>query len=154
MGNEVLIKTSFFTDFYSTDLLCCQMIDGHRKKPETMDSNHKKSKHSIAWRDPPEAQDYPAASSDLCLLLHHSSAVVEKLLNQLQAETITQSKAKDIFRAALFDEHNFHMARDLGQRQLIIADGDHHLCAVYLQDEEALIPCQMISLTIQDLASL
>ena len=113
------------------------MIDRHRKKSESMDSNHKKPKHSTVWRDPPEAQDYPAASSDLCLLLHHPSPVVEKLLNQLQAEIISQSKAKNIFPAVLFDGHNFYVARDLGRRQLIIADGDHHLCAVYLQDENA-----------------
>ncbi len=125
MGNEVLIKTTFFTDFYSTDLLCCQRIDEHRKKPENMDSNHKKPKYSIVWRDQSEAQDYPAASSDLCLLLH-SPSPVEKLLNRLQAETILPFKAKDIFRAALFDRHNFHVARDLGRCQLIIADGDHH----------------------------
>ena len=90
-----------------------------------MDSNHKKPKHSTVWRDQPEAQDYPAASSDLCLLLH-SPSPVEKLLNRLQAETISQLKAKDIFHVALFDRHNFHVACDLARHQLIIADGDHH----------------------------
>lgn len=79
-----------------------------------MDSNHKKPEHSTVWRDQPEAQDYPAASSDLCLLLH-SPSLVEKLLNRLQAETILLFKTKDIF----------HVARDLGRHQLIIADGDH-----------------------------
>jgi len=172
MGNQVLIKTSFFTDFYLNDLLCCQMIYRHCKKAETMDSNNKKPKHSIVWRDQPESHDYPAASSYLCLLLPPSQ--VEKLLSQLQVETITQFKAKDIFRAAqlpLLDEHNFHVARDLskieqskalsplllvrdlGKRHLIIADGYHRLCAVYLHDEDALIPCQIISLTVQDLAN-
>jgi len=85
------------------------------KNLKTMDSNHKKPKHSIVWRDQLEAQDYPAASSDLCLLLH-SPSPIEKLLNRLQAETILPFKAKDIF----------HVARDLGRHQLIIADGDHH----------------------------
>ena len=137
-----------------------------------MDSNNKKPKHSIVWFDQPEAHDYPAASSYLCLLLHPSQ--VEKLVNQLQVETVTQFKAKDIFRAAqlpLLDKHNFHVARDLskieqdkelsplllvrdlGRRHLIIADGYHRLCAVYLHDEDALIPCQIISLTVQDLAN-
>lgn len=53
----------------------------------------------------------------------------------------------------MIDEHNFHVARDLGRRQLIIADGYHRLCAVYLHDEDSLIPCQIISLTVQDMAS-
>ena len=148
------------------------MIYSHGKKSENMDSDNKKPKHSIVWSDQPEAHDYPAASSYLCLLLH--SSLVEKLVSQLQVETVAQFKAKDIFRAAqlpLLDEHNFHVARDLskieqkkalsplllvrdlGQRQLIIADGYHRLCAVYLHDEDALIPCQMISLTVQDMAS-
>ncbi|MHA3051662.1 hypothetical protein [Acinetobacter sp. ANC 4640] len=138
-----------------------------------MDSNNKKLKHSIAWLDKPEMHDYPAASSYLCLLLHPSQ--VEKLVSRLQAEDVSHFKAKDIFRAAqlpLLDEHNFHVAkdlskieqekalsplllvRDLGQRHLIIADGYHRLCAVYLHDEDALIPCQIVSLTAQDLASL
>ncbi|KJV40670.1 hypothetical protein [Acinetobacter brisouii] len=138
-----------------------------------MDSNNKKTKHSIVWLDKPEAHDYPAASSYLCLLLHPSQ--VEKLVSRLQAEEVSHFKAKDIFRSAqlpLLDEHNFHVAkdlskieqekalsplllvRDLGLRHLIIADGYHRLCAVYLHDEDALIPCQITSLTAQDLASL
>ena len=96
-------------------------------------------------------------------------------MSRLQAEDVSQFKAKDIFRAAqlpLLDEHNFHVAKDLskieqekslsplllvrdvGLRHLIIADGYHRLCAVYLHDEDALIPCQIASLTAQDLASL
>ncbi len=137
-----------------------------------MDSNNKKPKHSIVWLNQPESQDYPAASSYLCLLLQPSQ--VEKLVSQLQVETATQFKAKDIFRAAqlpLLDEHDFHVARDLskieqnkalsplllvhdlGRRYLIIANGYHRLCVVYLHDENALIPCQIISLTVQDLAN-
>ena len=148
------------------------MIYYHNKQSETMDSNNKKPKHSIIWLEQPEAHDYPAARSYLCLVLHPSQ--VEKLVSQLQAETVTQFKAKDIFRAAqlpLLGEHNFHVARDLskieqnkalsplllvrdlGRRHLIIADGYHRLCAVYLHDEDALIPCQIISLTVQDLAN-
>lgn len=44
----------------------------------------------------------------------------------------------DLLCCRMIDEHNFHVVRDLGRRQLIIADGDHHLCAVYLQHEDAL----------------
>jgi hypothetical protein len=138
-----------------------------------MDTTNKKLKHTIAWLDRPEIHDYPAASSYLSLLL--DSAVVEKLVKALQAGDVLGFKAKDIFRAAqlpLLDEHNFHVARDLdkieqnkslsplllirdvGRRHLIIADGYHRLCAVYLHDEDALIPCQITSLTSQDLASL
>ena len=129
-----------------------------------MDSNNKKTKHTIVWLDKPEAHDYPAASSYLCLLLHPSQ--VEKLVSRLQAEEVSHFKAKDIFRSAqlpLLDEHNFHVAkdlskieqekalsplllvRDLAQHKVIIADGYHRLCAVYLHDEDALIPCQIVS---------
>lgn len=73
------------------------MIDRHRKKSESMDSNHKKPKHSTVWRDPPEAQDYPAASSDLCLLLHHPSPVVEKLLNRYKPKPSLSLKPKIFF---------------------------------------------------------
>ncbi len=59
----------------------------------------------------------------------------------------------DLLCCRMIDEHNFHVARDLGRRQLIIADGYHRLCAVYLHDEDSLIPCQIISLTVQDMAS-
>ncbi|MHA3083065.1 hypothetical protein ACX1NX_07810 [Acinetobacter sp. ANC 5383] len=138
-----------------------------------MDSNNKKPKHLIVWLDKPEAHDYPAASAYLSLIL--DPVQVEKLVSRLQAEDVSQFKAKDIFRAAqlpLLDEHNFHVAKDLskieqekalsplllvrdvGLRHLIIADGYHRLCAVYLHDEDALIPCQIASLTAQDLASL
>ena len=128
------------------------MIYYHNKQSETMDSNNKKPKHSIIWLEQPEAHDYPAARSYLCLVLHPSQ--VEKLVSQLQAETVTQFKAKDIFRAAqlpLLGEHNFHVARDLSKIEqnkalsplLLVRDlGRRHL-----------IPCQIISLTVQDLAS-
>ena len=128
-----------------------------------MDSNNKKTKHTIVWLDKPEAHDYPAASSYLCLLLHPSQ--VEKLVSRLQAEEVSHFKAKDIFRSAqlpLLDEHNFHVAkdlskieqekalsplllvRDLAQHKVIIADGYHRLCAIYEFNEDALINCKII----------
>ena len=129
-----------------------------------MDNSNKKLKPSIVWLTQPEAHDYPAASSYLSLIF--DPIQVKKLLDQLQKQPISQFKAKDIFRAAqlpLLDAHNFHVARDitkieqekalsplllvrdLTQHKVIIADGYHRLCAVYLHDEDALIPCQIVS---------
>jgi hypothetical protein len=78
---------------------------------------------------------------------------------------MTLFKAKDIFRSSglsLLGISNLHvernteklqsgirlspllLVRDDSQRQLIIADGYHRLCSVYLIDEDADIPCKIV----------
>lgn len=120
----------------------------------------------IAWRDLPEDHNYPAAKSYLHLILDED--VVDELVVRLRQETISHFKAKDIFRASslsLLGISNSHVAKDQQKidagkplsplllvrdtvlRRVIIADGYHRLCAVYSHDEDALIPCQIVSIS-------
>lgn len=121
----------------------------------------------IYWLDQPEEHDYPAAVSYLNLIF--DDAVSHELASMLKQATVTQFKAKDIFRASslsLLGVSNSHVKKDqlkiakgtklsplllvrhshLGK--VIIADGYHRLCAVYSIDEDALIPCKIVSVSI------
>lgn len=132
-----------------------------------MDNNgsKKNNKPTVEWLDKPEDHDYPAAASYLTLILDENT--VKKIIESLQAAQVVTFKSKDLLRAAqlpLLDDHNYHVAHDLNKinqnkslsplllvrdlklRRLIIADGYHRLCAVYLYDEDTPIPCQIISL--------
>jgi hypothetical protein len=120
-------------------------------------------KQNTKWLDEPEAHNYPAAQSYLSLLLDPAAAA--KLVSGLQAASLSQFKAKDIFRAAqlsLLGVSNSHvekdrrqiesgkplspllLVRDKANGRVIIADGYHRLCAVYSFDEDALIPCKIV----------
>ena len=122
-----------------------------------------KTKSKIKWLSEPEKQDYPAAFSYLSLIFDEDQTklFVEKLKSAKKVEY----KSKDIFRAStlsLLGVSNKHVKRDLKKIQggislsplllvrnsangrVIIADGYHRLCAVYSQDEDALIPCKII----------
>ena len=117
----------------------------------------------IKWLDTSEDHDYPAAQSYLSLIYEDGAAAgyVEKL----RLASISEFKAKDIFRASglpLLPADNLHVAkdvqkikagqalsplllvRDTGNGKLVIADGYHRLCAVYSYDEDALIPCKIV----------
>jgi hypothetical protein len=117
-----------------------------------------------AWLDVPEDHDYPAAESYLGLVF--SPDEVTKLVAALRDASITEFKAKDIFRASglsLLGVSNGHvdrdrkkiaageelspllLVRDRRNRKVVIADGYHRLCAVYSFDEDASIPCQIVS---------
>jgi hypothetical protein len=116
----------------------------------------------IAWLDEPEAHDYPAALSYLCL--HMGVAEARRVVAKLRAAPMTDFKAKDIFRASglsLLGVSNHHVEKDRrkileGKRRsplllvrerrlakVIVADGYHRLCAVYGFDEDAAIPCKI-----------
>jgi len=116
----------------------------------------------IQWLDQPEDHDYPAAQSFLSLIYDDQKS--RQFVTALKAASVTQFKAKDIFRAsglALLGKDNFHVAKDLeklraglqisplllvrdsSRGRLVIADGYHRLCAVYCFDEDALIPCKI-----------
>ncbi len=120
-------------------------------------------KIDIRWLDEPEEHNYPAAKSYLSLLFR--SSVAKQYVRKFRKATITEFKAKDIFRASrlsLVGVSNSHVVRD--QRKIrsgkalsplllvrhpetatvIIADGYHRLCAVYSFDEDAIVRCKIV----------
>ena len=117
----------------------------------------------INWMQDVETHDYPAAVSYLNLIYSPDKAI--QLVDALKASEIVQFKAKDIFRASqlsLLGVSNSHvekdckkinkgvalspllLVRDIVNNRVIIADGYHRLCAVYVFDEDALIHCKIV----------
>ncbi|HEY8660053.1 hypothetical protein [Flavobacterium sp. UBA6046] len=117
----------------------------------------------VIWLIKPGDNDYLASLSYLGLIFSNKSA--KKLVKALRKAPITSFNAKDIFRSSglsLLGINNGHVERNteklqsgIGlppvllvrydrQRQLIIADGYHRLCSVYLIDEDADIPCKIV----------
>ena len=117
----------------------------------------------IRWFTNPGKNDYQASLSYLSLIFDIKSA--KKLVKSLKKASVTSFKAKDIFRSSglsLLGISNGHvekstkkiqtgirlppllLVRDDRQRRLIIADGYHRLCSVYLINEEADIPCKIV----------
>jgi hypothetical protein len=118
----------------------------------------------IKWLSEPEEHDYPAAKSYLKLLYNERTAATN--VEKLKRARICKFKSKDIFRASrlsLLGISNYHVKKDrkkikAGQSlspllllrdekngRVVIADGYHRLCAVYSFDEDAVIPCKIIS---------
>ena len=118
---------------------------------------------TIKWLSQPEKQDYPAARSYLSLIYLEQTAA--KYVKKLKGAEVSEFKAKDIFRASglsLLGVSNAHverdrqkiksgqplspllLVRDSANGKVIIADGYHRLCAVYVFDEDALIPCKIV----------
>jgi hypothetical protein len=104
----------------------------------------------IKWLTESEDKKYPAAASYLSLI--YDDATANALVNKLKKTTITQFKAKDIFRASglsLLGISNTHvekdrkkvkdgieispilLVRDQNNGKVVIADGYHRMCAVY-----------------------
>jgi hypothetical protein len=121
------------------------------------------SEVEIKWLSDSKEQDYLAALSYLSLLYDEQTAATYE--SKLRNASISQFKAKDIFRASglsLLGVSNSHvekdqqkiqsghelspllLIRDSVNVQVIIADGYHRLCAVYSYDENALIPCKIV----------
>ena len=119
---------------------------------------------AIKWLSEPEDHDYPAAESYLCLL--YDEAIAKQQVAQLRQAPVSAFKAKDIFRASglsLLGSSKTHVAkdqhkiraghalspllllRDAAHGKVIIADGYHRLCAIYSYDEDAVIPCKIVS---------
>ena len=117
----------------------------------------------IIWLTKPGDNDYQASLSYLSLIFDIKSA--KKLVKSLKKALMTSFKAKDIFRSSglsLLGISNGHvekstkklqtgirlppllLVRDNRQRRLIIAEGYHRLCSVYLIDEDANIPCKIV----------
>jgi hypothetical protein len=118
------------------------------------------------WKVEPEDHDYPAAEEYLTLLFEKKAA--RKLVKKLKNGEIEWRKAKDLLRASALsalDPANPHIAADLQKiadgkalspvllirgdgargRPLIIADGYHRICASWYTDENAPIPCRLVS---------
>jgi hypothetical protein len=116
----------------------------------------------IKWLSEPEEHDYPAALSYLSLLYDEQTATT--YVDKLKRASISEFKAKDIFRASglsLLGISNSHVQKDRQKLQsgvelsplllirdsvngrVVIADGYHRLCAVYFYDEDAVIPCKI-----------
>lgn len=121
------------------------------------------AKQDIRWLPEPEEHDYPAAQSYLSLVLSEPHAL--SVVGSLRAASVSQFKAKDIFRASGLSPlglSNSHVAKDLDKidcgkplspllllrdsahGRVVVADGYHRLCAVYERDEDALIPCKIV----------
>jgi hypothetical protein len=117
----------------------------------------------IKWLIEPEDHNYPAALSYLSLIYDEGTAA--KMVDDLKVASISQFKAKDIFRSSslsLLGVSNFHvnkdrkkikkgtslspilLVRDGSNGRVIVADGYHRMCAVYSFDEDAIIPCKII----------
>jgi hypothetical protein len=118
---------------------------------------------TILWLDELEEHDYPAAESYLRLI--YQDKVARRFVKSLRKAEIVEFKAKDIFRASelsLLGVSNSHvekdskkiakgialspllLVRDSALGKVVVADGYHRMCAIYLVDEDAMIRCKII----------
>lgn len=118
------------------------------------------------WFDEPQEHDFPAALDYLTLLFE--VPVATKTVQALRKATTTSKKAKDIVRAcslSALGHDNAHVRNDLHKinrgeklspvllvrgdaltgRPLTVADGYHRVCAVHLLNEDAEVPCRLVS---------
>jgi hypothetical protein len=117
----------------------------------------------IEWLKKPADKDYAAAENFLQLLYRPKQAAL--LRQKLERAKMSEYAAKDILRASgasmpeiqAFDWTKQHkkikrgaplspillVRRDNGG-QLIVADGFHRMCAVFMNDEEVSIPCKIV----------
>ncbi len=117
------------------------------------------------WKQDPDEHDYPAAFDYLTLVLPNTQAA--QLVAALRDAPIVHRKAKDLLRASrlvLLSKENPHVAMDLAKVRrggrlspvlvvrgtlaadvaMTVADGYHRVCASYLLDENADIPCRLV----------
>lgn len=118
------------------------------------------------WKEEPDEHDYPAAESYLSLVLPPARA--KRLARRLRGRPIERHKAKDLLRASgltLLPPDNVHVAKDLAKVReghllspvllvrggletglpLTIADGYHRVCASCHLDEDADVPCRIVT---------
>jgi hypothetical protein len=124
--------------------------------------SHVASEH---WQLEPDEHDYPAATTYLGLLC--DPALVATLVKLLQSAPTSIYDAKDLLRASrlpLLERDNAHVSGDLEKvkngkrlspvllvrgkfmknRNLLVADGYHRICASYWIDENSHIPCHLV----------
>jgi hypothetical protein len=117
------------------------------------------------WQSEPDAHDFPAAQAYLSLIAEPTLA--EQLTKLLEHAPSITYKAKDLLRAsglALLPQDDFHVALDLNKvkqgdklspvllvrgrflknRDLVVADGYHRICASYWLSENSPIPCRIV----------
>jgi hypothetical protein len=117
------------------------------------------------WSEVPQEHDFPAAAAFLSLVCEPTE--VRRLIGALKLAPSVRHQAKDLLRAsglALLPTENVHVAADLAKIRrgdllspvllvrgdfrrgmvLTVADGYHRICASYLVNEDADIPCLMV----------
>ena len=117
------------------------------------------------WSDVPEDHDFPAAATYLSLVCDPTLA--GKIVDALKAAPNSIYDAKDLLRASrlpLLPKDNFHVQSDLAKvkngkklspillvrgnflndRDLVVADGYHRICASYWIDENSPVPCRIV----------
>jgi hypothetical protein len=119
------------------------------------------------WQSEPDEHDFPAARTYLSLIAE--SALVDKLVKLLEHAPTSTYEAKDLLRASrlpLLAHDDMHVALDLDKvtrgaklspillvrgrfaknRDLVIADGYHRVCASYWLNENSPIPCRIVDI--------
>ena len=116
------------------------------------------------WKSTPDEHDYPAAHDYLSLVMPETDA--SAMVKSLMSAPLVHRKAKDLLRAAqlaVLPQTNVHVSKDLAKvnkgeqlspvllikgdasraAPLVVADGYHRICASYVLDEDADIPCRL-----------
>jgi hypothetical protein len=119
------------------------------------------------WQTEPDEHDFPAATTYLSLICEPTLAA--KIVKLLKHASTSVYEAKDLLRASrlpLLEADNKHVASDLAKvssgeklspvllvrgrfeknRDLVIADGYHRICASYYINENSQIPCRLVDL--------
>jgi hypothetical protein len=119
------------------------------------------------WQVDPDEHDFPAAATYLSLICE--PALAAKIVKLLKSAPTSTYEAKDLLRASrlkLLKETNKHVASDLAKvkageklspvllvrgrfpknRDLVVADGYHRICASYWLNENSAIPCRLVDL--------
>lgn len=118
----------------------------------------------IKWLDAPEQHDYTAAFSVLSLPFSFRRA--GELVHDLHLAHVEEWKAKDIIRMSgerVLDRKNSHVQHNFkkfregkplspillvrtpdGPNEIMIADGYHRACSVYLHDEDEIVKAKIV----------
>jgi hypothetical protein len=124
------------------------------------------SKQKLIWKKRPESEDFAAALNFMMLL--YSPAKSAGLIKSLRSAKTVERAPKDLLRASqlpLLPRDEPHVDADLKRIRkrkplapvllirgemskgitLTVADGYHRICASYYYDENAPIPCRLVS---------
>jgi hypothetical protein len=118
------------------------------------------------WKQEPDEHDFPAAKTYLSLLCDPATA--DQIVSLLENAQTSTYQAKDLLRASglsLLPRDNVHVKGDfkkiekgrllspvllvrsevIGDRALVVADGYHRICTSYWINENAQIPCRIVT---------
>ena len=115
----------------------------------------------IAWSKAPDSAEYRAAETYLSLVYPPRLAI--EIVKRLRAAATTEFAARDILRASgrsllgikdSDEERNnllngdkispLLLVRDDRLTQVIVADGYHQLCTIYLCNESEMVRCRIV----------